>query len=366
MIFSVQDLTFQLGRHLLEGWGALAARGVCALALFGAGWLLRCYLRARLFPKLLARTWKLPAVPILLRSFAVPTQRAAWITGLYLALLSLPWVSSAVPAFLTTVYQIAFTFCLCESFYRASDLAELLLASLSVEIRSNKTLVSLLNKAYKVVVVVIGVATIAQESGLPVGSIVAGAGLVGLTVSLAAQDTASNLFSGLVILLERPFVLGDWIKIGDVEGEVIDINFRSTKIRTADNSVYILTNSNVSSSTINNGTQRTKRLYRFTFSVPFSTSRTQLEALMADLTGLLKTSPYTYEDSVFVKINSFAASGVELILSAYLQTPDYIRFLEMQTELNLDVMDVMKKNGVDFALSSTTVYLAPNDVKPRT
>ena len=110
-------------------------------------------------------------------------------------------------------------------------MANLLLASCSLEIRSNKTLLSLLNTTYKVLVIAVGVAAGAQEVGFPIGSIVAGAGLVGLTISLAAQESASNLFSGLVILLDKPFSVGDWITVGEVEGEVIDINFRSTRIR---------------------------------------------------------------------------------------------------------------------------------------
>ena len=176
------------------------------------------------------------------------------------------------------------------------------------EVRANRTLTTLLNKVYKVLIVVLGIMTMAQETGLPVGSIVASAGLVGLTISLAAQDSAKNLFSGLVILLDRPFSIGDWITVGDVSGEVVDINFRSTKVRALDNSVYILTNSTVSSATINNGTLRNKRLYRFTLGVTYDTSRPQLEQLMADLTAMLKASPYTYEDSVLVKLNGFGAS----------------------------------------------------------
>lgn len=360
MIFNIQNLSFALGTLLLEGWSAFLARCVCALLLLGAGWCARQWLRSFLFPKLLAHNWKLAATPILLHSFAVPTQRLAWFTGIYLALTSLPWAIAGIPKFLLIVYQVIFTFCLCQSLYNASDIASLLLSSMAVEIRTNKTLVALLTKAYKVLVVILGVATIAQESGLPVGSIVAGAGLVGLTVSLAAQDTASNLFSGLVILLERPFALGDWIKIGDVEGEVVDINFRSTKIRTLDNSVYILTNSNVSSSTINNATARTKRLYSLTLGITYDTTRAQIETLTADLTEMLRQSPHTYEDSVNVKLTSFGTSAINLSVSAYLRTADTGRFLEMQNELNLNLMDVMKRNNVKFAFPSTTVYLAQN------
>ena len=80
----------------------------------------------------------------------------------------------------------------------------------------------------------------------------------------------------------------------------------------------------------------------------------------ADLTALLKASPYTYEDSVLVKLSGFGASSIDLLVSAYLRTADMTRFLQMQNDLYLDLMDVMQKNGVDFAFPSTTVYLEKN------
>ena len=360
MIFSIRGLGFELGSLLLEGWAAFAARVVCAALLLALGWLARQLLSRRVFPALLRRNWRLAGTPILLRSFAVPLQRLTLAAFIYAAAASLPWAIPGLTKFLFTAYKIAATLLFCQGLYNASEVADLLLASCSPEIRSNKTLRSLLDTTYKVLVIILGIATCAQIVGFPIGSIVAGAGLVGLTISLAAQESASNLFSGIVILLDKPFSVGDWITVGDVEGEVIDINFRSTKVRALDNSVYILTNSTVSSATINNGTLRNKRLYRFTLGVTYDTSRPQLEQLMTDLTAMLKASPYTYEDSVLVKLNGFGASSIDLLVSAYLRTADMTRFLQMQNDLNLDLMDVMQKNGVDFAFPSTTVYLEKN------
>lgn len=109
---------------------------------------------------------------------------------------ALPWAIAGVNKFLLTVFELAATFFVCQGLYAAADLTDLLLASCGEEVRTNRTLTTLLNKVYKVLIVVLGVMTMAQESGLPVGSIVASAGLVGLTISLAAQDSAKNLFSG--------------------------------------------------------------------------------------------------------------------------------------------------------------------------
>ncbi len=358
MIFVIHSLGFAIGNLLLEGWAAFAARCACALALLALGALARSLLRKKLFPKLLARSWHFEATHILLQSFSVPAQRMVWFSGIYLALASLPWAIQGMPKLLLTVYRMAMTLCICEGLYLASDVASLLLKRCGEEIRSNKTLLSLLDTAYKVLVVILGVATLAQESGFPIGSIVAGAGLIGLTVSLAAQETASNIFSGIVILVDKPFAVGDWIIAGDVEGEVIDINFRSIKIRGLDKSVSILTNSKVCSSTIVNCAMRTTRPYKFTLGVTYGTSRAKLEQLMADLTAMLEASEYVEKGSAIVRLTSFGDSSINLLVSAYLRTNQAGTFLQMQNDLNLNVMDVMQRDGVDFAFPSTTVYLA--------
>ena len=358
MIFVIHSLGFAIGSLLLEGWAAFAARCACALALLALGALARSLLRKKLFPKLLAHSWHFEATHILLQSFSMPAQRMVWFSGIYLALASLPWAIQGMPKLLLMVYRMAMTLCICEGLYLASDVASLLLKSCSEEIRSNKTLLSLLDTAYKVLVVILGVATLAQESGFPIGSIVAGAGLIGLTISLAAQETAGNIFSGIVILVDKPFAVGDWIIAGDVEGEVIDINFRSIKIRGLDKSVSILTNSKVCSSTIVNCAMRTTRPYKFTLGVTYGTSRAKLEQLMADLTAMLEASESVEKGSALVRLTSFGDSSINLLVSAYLRTNQAGTFLQMQNDLNLNVMDVMQKDGVDFAFPSTTVYLA--------
>ena len=331
MLFTINDLGFSIAGLLLEGWLAFAARCVCALALLFIGWVVSRWMQKNLFPRLLKRSWHFAFTHPLLESFARPAARIAWYTGMYLALRSLPWAIPGLPALLLKAYRMMLVFLIGTGFYHASGIAALLLASFSEEVRTNRTLLTLLDKVYKVAVVVLCGATIAQESGLPVGSVVASAGLIGLTISLAAQDMAKNFFSGVVILLDKPFSIGDWITVGDVEGEVVDINFRSTKVRAVDNSIYILTNSTVSSATINNATLRNKRLYRFTLGVTYDTTRPQLEKLMADLDALLKASPDTYEDTAFVRMTGFGDSSINLMVSAYLRTADLGVFLRRPT-----------------------------------
>ena len=359
MLFTINDLGFSIAGLLLEGWLAFAARCVCALALLFIGWVVSRWMQKSLFPRLLKRSWHFAFTHPLLESFARPAARIAWYTGMYLALRSLPWAIPGLAALLLKAYRMMLVFLIGTGFYHASGIAALLLASSSEEVRTNRTLLTLLDKVYKVAVVVLCGATIAQESGLPVGSVVASAGLIGLTISLAAQDVGQEFLpAAWSSCPDKAFSIGDWITVGDVEGEVVDINFRSTKVRAVDNSIYILTNSTVSSATINNATLRNRRLYRFTLGVTYDTTRPQLEKLMADLDAMLKASPDTYEDTAFVRMTGFGDSSINLMVSAYLRTADLGVFLRMQNDLNLNIMDVMKADGVDFAFPSTTVYLA--------
>lgn len=357
MIFAIHDLTFALGSFMLEGYAAFAARCVCALLLAAAGELLRRWLQKWLFPRMLGLPWPSRAISILLKSFAGPMARLALVTGLYLAAASLPWGSVPMRSFLLKLYRFTLILLLSWGMYGASELTALLLSGTREEIRTNKTLHNVLVKVYKVFIAVLGILMAVQELGLPVTGVITSAGLVGLTISLAAQDTAGNLFGGMMILIERPFQIGDWVVVGDVEGTVEDISFRSTRLRALDNSVYILTNSNVCASTINNGAQRQKRLYRFTLGVEYSATRAQLEQLMAQLRTMLADSPYTYEESVIVELTGFGASSIDILVSAYLRTPDVVEFYRMQNELNLTLMDLVRANGLDFAFPSTSVYI---------
>ena len=331
MIFSIRDLSFELGSLLLEGWLALAARAVCALLILLAAWLVRRWLNKKGIPALLARSWYFTGTPILLRSFSTPILRMCSVIGVYLAAASLPWAISGIPKLLLLCFRLAMTLLVCEGLYAASDLADLLLASCSPEIRSNKTLRSLLGTTYKVLVIVLCVAALAQEVGFPIGSIVAGAGLVGLTISLAAQ-----------------------------ESEVIDINFRSTRIRSLDKTINVVTNSQICASTVKNAALRTMRPYKFNLGVTYNTTRPKLEKLMKDLQAMLDASPYTNKGTNIVQLANFGDSSINILVSAYLVTNVYAEFLQMQNDLNLNIMDIMQADGVDFAFPSTSVYIEKN------
>jgi MscS family membrane protein len=364
MLFTIDEATFRLGGLALAGPAAALAQAVFAGAMAALFWGASRLLKFVVLPRLIARTkgTRLRALHILLKGFSSAISMFLWVTGLYIGLSALPWaagVSAGVRAGLLLAYRIAAMILAARGLWGAAPLCDLLLgrAVQRGDLAANKTLHMVLVKTYQVLVLAFCIITVLDELGYPVTGLITGVGLAGLTVSLAAQSTASNLFSGLMILLEHPFGIGDWIKVGEVEGTVEDLTFRSTKLRALDNSLYVLPNSSVCSATINNGTNRTKRLYRFTLGVTYDTPRATIERLMADIEAMLKARSEIEADSVFARLSAFSGSSIDILINAYVKTADIQQFLVIQNELNLSLIDVMQRDGAEFAFPSTSVYV---------
>ena len=144
-------------------------------------------------------------------------------------------------------------------------------------------LVPLVIKTSRIAIVILGLLTLIQELGINVFSLLAGLGVGGLAIALAAKDTAANFFGSLMILFDQPFKIGDWIKISDMEGTVEDIGFRSTRIRTFYDSQIIIPNSTVASSQIDNLGKRNFRRTVETLGLTYSTSKENLELFILSL-----------------------------------------------------------------------------------
>jgi MscS family membrane protein len=350
-------VSLSVGTLVLTGLPALAVRLVLAVLILLAFVLLSRLADKKLFPKLLARRWPHAVVGILLRGFDKPVCVLVKALGLYFCLVSLPWSVAGLYALLASVLRMAITLCICWGLWESAPICRLALSASKIDPAQNKTLALMLGKIYKFLIALFGGLMIVEETGLPVTGILTGAGLAGLTISLAAQNSASNIFNGMLILLEHPFGIGDWITVNDVSGTVEDITFTATKIRALDNSLYVVPNSSVCSATINNATNRQKRLYRFTLGVTYDTTRAQIEQLMEDITALLRARTDVCQDSVTVRLTGFGSSSIDILVSAHIAVTDMGVFMGIQNELNLDLMDIMKRNGVSFAFPSTSVYL---------
>lgn len=179
-----------------------------------------------------------------------------------------------------------------------------------------------------------------DQLGFPAFSVLAGLGVGGLAVALAAQSTIANLIGSLLIALEKPFRVGQSVRIGTTEGTVEDVGFRSTRIRTPDSSIVSIPSSTVVSSTVENLSVRTRRRQRFVVQIAEDTPRTKLERLMDGIRRLLAGSPHVEPDTYQVRLNNFAESSLEVLVIFYLLVGDTSTELAEREAVLLQIMDL--------------------------
>ncbi|MEQ8345403.1 MAG: mechanosensitive ion channel family protein [Sneathiellaceae bacterium] len=222
-------------------------------------------------------------------------------------------------------------------------------------------LVDWMMKALRLVIAVLGGATILETWGVDVMAVVAGFGLVGAAVALGAQDLFKNLIGGLLIMAEKRFSRGDWIMVdGVVEGTVEKIGFRSTLVRRFDKAPVFVPNNSLSDQPVVNFSKMTFRRIFWTIGVTYSTTVPQLRAIRDGIEAyVLENDAFVKpeEASTFVRIDKFNDSSIDIMLYCFTVTTNWGRWLEVKEELAYHIMQVVLDNGSSFAFPSQSVYL---------
>ncbi len=212
-------------------------------------------------------------------------------------------------------------------------------------------------KSLKVVTVILGILFLIQNMGYSVSGLIASLGLGGLTVALAAKDAVSNFFGSIVILVDSPFKIGDWVKIGSVEGVVEEIGFRSTKIRTFEKSLITVPNYKIANESIENFSNRDRRRIKFTIGIEYSTPPEKVEEILKGIKGLIESNEGIANDFYLVNFTTFADSWLEIFVYCFTTTTNWKRYLEIKEDLNLSIMNLLQKEGVNFAFPSQSIYI---------
>lgn len=227
--------------------------------------------------------------------------------------------------------------------------------------RIDNVIASLAQKTLKVVVVLVGGIWLMNALGFQVEPLLAGLGLGGLAFGLAAQDTLKSFFGSVNVALDRPFHVGDWVRIGDVEGKVESVGLRSSRLRTVDNSELTIPNANIVNAVINNfGRRRYRRIFAVV-GVEYSTTPEQLDALCEGLRELIRQNPYANKEEFQVYVDALSASSIDIRLNCYIDVADYPIELETKHRLILDVLRLTQSLGVRIAYPTQTVHFVRDD-----
>jgi MscS family membrane protein len=213
-------------------------------------------------------------------------------------------------------------------------------------------------KVSKAFVIVIGGVAVLQEWGINVSALIASLGLGGLAFALAAKDTAANLFGGLTVLADKSMKVGDWIKIGDVEGIVEDIGLRTTKIRSFEKSLIIVPNQFLANQSLENFSRRNVRRIKMTIGLTYSTTREQMVKILREIRQMLRNHPGIAQDQLLmVYFTDFGDSSLDIFIYCFTNTADWSKYLEIREDVNLKIMEIVERNGASFAFPSRSIYV---------
>jgi len=191
---------------------------------------------------------------------------------------------------------------------------------------------------------------------LNIGAMVAGLGIGGLAIALAAQDTLQNVIASFIIFFDKPFVVGDYIKVQGISGVVEKIGFRSTRIRTLEKSFLTMPNNMLISNVLDNMSLRTFRRSKFQIGLLYGTTSEQIKGVVTDLQAYIDEHDMTNQDGL-VRFEEFGDSSMNITVLLYVDTQSYDEYMRVIEDINFQVMEIVSKHGSDFAFPTTTVHL---------
>ena len=287
----------------------------------------------------------------------------AGVWGLGILLLGLP--GQALQILLLAVKVVAAAAAVWSAFGAVDVGSEILARRVAkTDNRFDDLLVPLVRTSTKVFLGAFGLIFIADNLEIQVGSLLAGLGLGGVALALAAQDTIRNLFGSLTVLLDRPLTVGDWVCIDSLEGTVEEVGFRSIRIRTFYDSLVTLPNGKLITAAVDNYGERRYRRWKTTLSVTWDTPPELVEAFCEGVRELIREHPYTRKDYYHVYLNEFGDSSLNVMLYMFFETPDWSTELRERHRLALDILRLAQHLGVSFAFPSRSLYIQRPSERP--
>ncbi len=257
--------------------------------------------------------------------------------------------------------QVVQTYLLILIAYRLADAAGSYLqrAADKTDTTLDDQLVPLARKSLKILIVILGSLIALQSFGFNVVSLLAGLGLGGLALALAAQDTAANVFGSITIFLDKPFQVGDHIRVIDTEGNVEDIGFRSTTIRTFYNSLVTIPNSVMAKEKIDNlGVRPTKRV-KHTLGITYDTSPEKISDFIDNIKFSLHQNPDILKDDIRVFFVNMGDFNLQILVQFTIPADSIQEELEVQQGVLLDLMKIANNLDVSFAFPTQTLHIEP-------
>ena len=301
----------------------------------------------------------------IVESFENPIKGLIIVVGFFIALEIFPdsiLIVSKKEAIITLL-RIVIIILISQGLYNSSNSFFILFggAQKKLGIDVNNAVLPFLSNIVKFIIIALATVLVISELGYDITGLIAGLGLGGLVFALAAQDTASNIFGGLVIIMDKPFTIGDWIETPSVEGIVEDITLRSTRIRTFADSVSVMPNSILAKEAIVNWSRMGKRRINFNIGLMYSTPKDKIENCVNKIRDMLENHSEVHKEAILVFFDAFNDSSLNILLYFFTNTIDRKEYLEVKQDINYKIMAILEEEKVSFAFPSRSIYIQNNE-----
>ena len=284
------------------------------------------------------------------------------ILGIYLAIVFLKeplqihdYVMDIVTKAFKIISVLEIAYGLANSFTSKTVVGKKLKKSLSQKM--DDTVFEFMLKVIRVLIYIVAIFFVLNILEINLTGLIAGLGLGGVIVTLAAQDTAKNLFGGLVIFLDKPFAVGDWIEMDNYEGTIEDITFRTTRIRTFENALVNVPNAKIADASVTNWSKMEKRRYKTNLCVELDTPLEKLELLKTNIEKMLQERESVYDDSIIVRFDQITDNGINVLIYTYTNSVSYASYLKEVEDINMKIMKILKDENIELAYDTKTVYV---------
>ena len=222
-----------------------------------------------------------------------------------------------------------------------------------------RELIGWIIKSLKILIFILGLAAVLELWGIKIGPIIAGLGLFGVAVALGAQDLFKNLISGILVLVEKRFKIGDWILVeGTIEGIVEKIGFRSTVIRKFDKSLAIIPNFQFAENSVVNISETTNWRIRWSITLQYDTTVAQLKKVREEIeTYINKSEDFNQSVGVAVRIEKFSDSSIDLLVRCFTASNSWSDSLLVKERLAIAIKEIVEGNKASFAFPSQSIYI---------
>lgn len=263
-------------------------------------------------------------------------------------------------AWIVVVFNTLKPFLIMVIFYKIVDVIAAYFASLAAKTAStlDDQLVPLLRKTLKALVIIVGTLFILRDGlDLDIIPFLTGLSIGGVAIALAAQDTIKNFFGSIMIFIDKPFQVGDWVTSGEIDGTVEEVGFRSTRIRTFRNSLMYVPNGKIADAVVDNHGLRQYRRFTTTLTITYDTPPALIEQFVIGLREIIKSHPKTRKDLYHVYFNNLSSYSQDVMFYIFFEVPNIQEELQSRHEILIQIVKLAHTLGVRFAFPTQTLHM---------